>query len=283
MKSLRSAALLSIAFLASATAHSTRKSLNFGPRHPTARYVTEPQLTSTLVASQDPLDDPLDVAKSFLSAYTTSEYYIREDSYTDRNTGVTHVYARQKVDGLEVADGDINLNIRDGRVLSYGDSFYRGAAPASFDKRPSSSHATHCADMATEKMALSGGDRQMAFTANANGDSHDRLRAALYFMIAAHADAATVDDLTRDFDKHLDHMTVAHETHFVGKDAHSTAVISGLPGSVNPVKARVVYVQTPTENDETELHAVWRLEVEMQDNWYEAYVSAADPSTIVSV
>ncbi|CAE6455386.1 unnamed protein product [Rhizoctonia solani] len=213
MKSLRSAALLSIAFLASATAHSTRKSLNFGPRHPTARYVTEPQLTSTLVASHDPLD----VAKSFLSAYTTSEYYIREDSYTDRNTGVTHVYARQKVDGLEVADGDINLNIRDGRVLSYGDSFYRGAAPASFDKRPSSSHATHCADMATEKMALSGGDRQMvfaelshtpdelytqncarplaavqeAFTANANGDSHDPRRAALYFMIAAHADAAT--------------------------------------------------------------------------------------------
>jgi extracellular elastinolytic metalloproteinase len=118
MKSLHSAAILSIAFLASATAHSTRKSLNFGPRHPTARYVTEPQLTSTLVASRDPYD----VAKSFLSAYTASDYYIRDDSYTDRNTGVTHVYVRQKVDGLEVADGDINLNIRDGRVLSYGDS-----------------------------------------------------------------------------------------------------------------------------------------------------------------
>ncbi|ELU39587.1 FTP domain-containing protein [Rhizoctonia solani AG-1 IA] len=119
MKSLRSAALLSIAFLASATAHSTRKSLNFGPRHPTARYVTEPQVTSTFMATST---DPYDVAKSFLSAYTTSDYFIREDSYTDRNTGVTHVYVRQKVDGLEVADGDMNLNIRDGRVLSYGDS-----------------------------------------------------------------------------------------------------------------------------------------------------------------
>ncbi|CAE6440229.1 unnamed protein product [Rhizoctonia solani] len=305
MKSLRSAALLSIAFLASATAHSTRKSLNFGPRHPTARYVTEPQVTSTFMASSDPYD----VAKSFLSVYTTSDYFIREDSYTDRNTGVTHVYVRQKVDGLEVADGDMNLNIRDGRVLSYGDSFYRGAAPASTDKRPSTSHASHCADLANEKMTVSGGDPQMVFaelsntpdelythncarplaavqealTANGVNDSHDPRRAALYFMIAAHADQATVDDLTRDFDKHINRMTVAHETHFVGNDAHPTAIISGLPGSVNPVKARVVYVQSPTEDNETELHAVWRMEVEMQDNWYEAYVSASDPSSIVSV
>ncbi|CCO33225.1 Extracellular metalloproteinase 2 [Rhizoctonia solani AG-1 IB] len=163
--------------------------------------------------------------------------------------------------------------------------------------------------MASQKMAVSGGDRQIVFaelsnthdelythncarplaavqealTANGSDDSHDPRRAALYFMIAAHADQATVDDLTRDFDKHINRMTVAHETHFVGNDAHPTAVISGLPGSVNPVKARVVYVQSPTEGNETELHAVWRMEVEMQDNWYEAYVSASDPSTIVSV
>ncbi|KAF8756511.1 peptidase M36 family [Rhizoctonia solani] len=197
MKSLRSAALLSIAFLASATAHSTRKSLNFGPRHPTARYVTEPQVTSTFMATST---DPYDVAKSFLSAYTTSDYFIREDSYTDRNTGVTHVYVRQKVDGLEVADGDMNLNIRDGRVLSYGDS----VAAVNIT-------CHHCADLAAQKMAVSGGDRQMVFaelsatddelythncarplaavqealTANGNGDSHDPRRAALYFMIAA--------------------------------------------------------------------------------------------------
>ena len=52
----------------------------------------------------------------------SSSYYIRDDSYTDSNTGVTHVYARQTVNGLEVADGHINLNIKDGLVLSYGNS-----------------------------------------------------------------------------------------------------------------------------------------------------------------
>jgi extracellular elastinolytic metalloproteinase len=123
---------------------------------------------------------------------------------------------------------------------------------------------------------------QEAATADSRTDSHDPRRAALYFMIAAHPDSSAVDELTRDFDAALDRMTVAYENHLVGQDAHPTAIISGLPGAVNPVKARVVYVQTPNEND-TELHAVWRLEVEMKDNWYEAYVSANDPSTIVSV
>lgn len=46
---------------------------------------------------------------------------------------MTHVYARQLINGLEVADGDINLNIdRDGRVLSWGNSFHPGANPEAF-------------------------------------------------------------------------------------------------------------------------------------------------------
>ncbi|QRW10241.1 extracellular metalloproteinase MEP [Ceratobasidium sp. AG-Ba] len=303
MKSIRAAALLSIAFLASATAHGTRKSLGFGARHPHARFVTEPQIASSLATHTDPLS----VARAFLQSYTDSDYYIRDDSYTDKATGVTHVYVRQRVDGLEVADGDINMNIRDGRVLSFGDSFFRGSAP-SLGARPSTSHATHCADFASEKLSLAGGDPQFvlaelsethedmyahncarplaavqeAATADSRKDTHDPRRAALYFMIAAHPDASAVDELSRDFDATLDRMSVAYEHHLVGQDAHPSAVISGLPGAVNPVKARVVYVQTPIEDGQTELHATWRLEVEMADNWYEAYVSANDPSTIVS-
>ena len=124
---------------------------------------------------------------------------------------------------------------------------------------------------------------QEAATADSRTGSHDPRRAALYFMIAAHPDASAVDELTRDFDQVLDRMSVAYENHLVGPDAHPTAIISGLPGALNAVKARTAYIQTPTESGETELHATWKLEVEMADNWYEAYVSAADPSTIVSV
>jgi len=303
MRSLYAAALISVAFLPLATAHSTRKSLRFGPRHPTARYVTEPQVSSFAAHT-----NPFDVARAFLQSHTDSDYYIRDDSYTDRNTGTTHVYVRQRVDGIEVANGDINLNIQDGRVLSFGDSFFRGSAP-SLDARPSTSHATHCADFAGKVMTLANNNPQYvldgryqahedlyalycarplaavreAAATDTRKDTHDPRRAALYFMIAAHPESSAVEELTRNFDATLDHMTVAHEHHFVGQDAQASAIISGLPGAVNPVKARVVYIQTPTENNETELHATWRLEVEMADNWYEAYVSVNDPSTIVLV
>jgi hypothetical protein len=49
-------------------------------------------------------------------------YVIRPESYTDKATGVTHIYARQIVGGIEVTDAHVNLNIKDGRVLSFGDS-----------------------------------------------------------------------------------------------------------------------------------------------------------------
>jgi len=54
-----------------------------------------------------------------------------EQTYTDKSTGVTHVYAKQLLNGLEVSDGDINVNIdAHGRVLSWGNSFHPGDAPS---------------------------------------------------------------------------------------------------------------------------------------------------------
>lgn len=64
-------------------------------------------------------------------------------SYTDSRTGVTHIFARQLLNGLEVSDGDINLNIdRDGRIMSWGNSFHPGSAPDLSDIHSSSSGET---------------------------------------------------------------------------------------------------------------------------------------------
>lgn len=52
----------------------------------------------------------------------TTEFLFRNDSYTDANTGVTHVYIRQHVHGLEVINADMNVNVKDGQVVSYGNS-----------------------------------------------------------------------------------------------------------------------------------------------------------------
>lgn len=124
--------------LAGAFAHSAhndsnqvrrRKTLGFGPVHPHAVYRTGPIYSETgfVNASQDPLK----VAQRFVEdlmreASPASSFVIRKDSYTDKYTGVTHVYVRQFMHGIEVADGDINVNVKDGVVLSYGDSVSTG-------------------------------------------------------------------------------------------------------------------------------------------------------------
>ncbi|KDN36400.1 hypothetical protein RSAG8_10854, partial [Rhizoctonia solani AG-8 WAC10335] len=306
MRLLCSVIALSFAYLASSIASPTRKSLRFGSRHPTARYVTRPHINSTLQLTFATDANPLDVARAFIRSHTESDYYIRNDSYTDKNTGITHVYVRQLFNGLEVADGNINLNIRDGRILSYGDSFFQGTVMP-LDTFPLTFHAAYCAQYTTRSRSLSSGsqiplyeksrakedwyalhcDRPLAAVgqaaaANIHKDLYEPRRAALYFMIAAHPEPLVVDKLVRDFGATIERMTLAHEHISLGQDIHQSTTISDLPGTVNPVKARMVYVQVPTGN-ETALYVTWRLEVEMADNWYEAYVSVREPSAIVSV
>ena len=116
--------LLLLAASGSALAH--RKSLAHGPQLPHAKFVTDVPRVPSLA----PLKTPRDVAKLHLGAILHGrpepvegvDYFIREDSYEDDNTGVAHLYIRQLVNGLEVADGDISMNIKDGELLSYGDS-----------------------------------------------------------------------------------------------------------------------------------------------------------------
>lgn len=106
-----------------------RKTLGFGPEHPHAVFRSSPyQIQTNGFTPTDPSMDPMEVARLFVDdvlmgqASVDSSYKIRKDSYTDKNTGVTHVYVRQLVNGLEVADGDMNINIKDGMVISYGNS-----------------------------------------------------------------------------------------------------------------------------------------------------------------
>ncbi|KNE72638.1 hypothetical protein AMAG_16400 [Allomyces macrogynus ATCC 38327] len=75
--------------------------------------------------------DPKTVATTFLTTelkFPASEYVIK--NVVPVSNGMTAVYVRQLVNGIEVMNGDINLNIKNGKVTTYGDSFYRGARPS---------------------------------------------------------------------------------------------------------------------------------------------------------
>ncbi|KAG8759100.1 Fungalysin/Thermolysin Extracellular metalloproteinase 5 [Serendipita sp. 396] len=117
----------------------------------------------------------------------------------------------------------------------------------------------------------------------------DPARAALTFMILATPSTSVSDDIASNFDNYLAGITYQSENHFVGTSGNEGDLmfpvdyLHNVPGTVNPVRARLAYVQTPAEDDTTELALVWKLEVEMENNWYEAAVRVADPSVIVEV
>lgn len=124
-------ASLAAAGLAGVLGHSSngqlrrRKTLGFGPVLPHAVYNTNVVPVAEIQTAED--NDPYVVAQRFAESLTrdsplASSFRIRDDSYTDKTTGVTHVYARQYMYGIEVADGDMNINVKDGVVLSYGNS-----------------------------------------------------------------------------------------------------------------------------------------------------------------
>ncbi|KAG1146518.1 hypothetical protein G6F37_003504 [Rhizopus arrhizus] len=67
---------------------------------------------------------PEEIAIEFAKDQLTSSDFIIQSSYKSDLNGVTHVYLRQKVNGLEVFNGDININVnRLGQVISFGNSF----------------------------------------------------------------------------------------------------------------------------------------------------------------
>lgn len=115
-----------------------RKTLGFGPDHPHAVFHSSPyQVQTNGFAPFDSNMCPIEVAHLFIQDVLQNEgtnYKIRKDSYTDKNTGVTHVYVRQVVNGLEVVDGDMNINVKDGVVLSYGNSVSPHLKPLSHDQ-----------------------------------------------------------------------------------------------------------------------------------------------------
>ncbi|TFY73444.1 hypothetical protein EWM64_g10568 [Hericium alpestre] len=88
-----------------------RKSLGFGPVHPHAKFHSDLVVVTSNFGTTE---DPLEIARSFVTELLGPQlapengFAIRKDSYTDKATGVSHVYVRQRVNGVEVADGDIN-------------------------------------------------------------------------------------------------------------------------------------------------------------------------------
>ncbi|KAL1918893.1 uncharacterized protein VTP21DRAFT_2274 [Calcarisporiella thermophila] len=94
----------------------------FGSSPPKSTYVTTVPTSRSLAPQRG--ENPLKIALKFARNQIASEFVVK-NVYQSKHNGVTHVYLRQLIDGLEVVNGDMNINVdKKGNVISFGNSFY---------------------------------------------------------------------------------------------------------------------------------------------------------------
>ena len=112
------------------------------------------------------------------------------------------------------------------------------------------------------------------------------LTALLEFMVHATPSADLASTIHSSPREYLDKMslTMAHHLHNVDAPASVTFEVSGVPDAIDKVRGRLAWMQVPkADGGEMGLELVWKFEVPMADNWYEAAITYSEPHRIVSV
>ncbi|KAL2672933.1 hypothetical protein Neosp_013651 [[Neocosmospora] mangrovei] len=156
MRSVDSLLLLGLTGLASqANAHPAKRQPNDSPlskrgvdldafRLPElAKYVPQDEVPDISNARIAPSSDYTKTAEEFVkSVVGKATFRLVSDHYVGTN-GVAHVQFKQTVNDIDVDNADFNVNIgADGKVFSYGNSFYTGKLPGPLVKRDASDPVT---------------------------------------------------------------------------------------------------------------------------------------------
>ncbi|KAI8873389.1 hypothetical protein GQ42DRAFT_166395 [Ramicandelaber brevisporus] len=188
-----------------------------------------------------------------------AKYYV-SSSHTTEDIGVTHIYLRQLVNGLEIANADMNINVdKNGKVISYGSTFVSDAADAISGGGGQSSH---------RRMSPRGLIRGVKSFVSRNlfgeVDSNEYPESMM-----------DPEDALISLAKHL------QEPHIPSKqsvEVESSATLhqsgapqftllnTGITTGNKPVPVFPAFIHT----DKGELRQAWDLRVEQDDHWYHA-------------
>ncbi|KAK4054892.1 hypothetical protein OIV83_000816 [Microbotryomycetes sp. JL201] len=290
-------------------ASSVRKSINFGPQVQAATFSSD--RPSDVLSAWNSAAPTMrlrstsgivgqDVANAFLSRLHPDAEFRLTSGFESKHTNVYHAHFVQVIDGLDVANGDVNVNVdlSTNEIVSYGDS-----SPASKSIKVDRT-AKHTADAWKDKVAswarapivhqaIAAAERagQTVFGSSDNGPQHEDIDASEWTSppITAQAhDGKVADprhglltflaiqspsvDLTNQLlsvprQRLIDRMAVRAEANVNGGVTH---VIESVPSALEPVKATLVYVH----DGESTLTLAWKYELWTEDNQYEAYVEA---------
>ncbi|KAI8817568.1 Fungalysin metallopeptidase-domain-containing protein [Fimicolochytrium jonesii] len=236
---------------------------NFGPsvRHQKFKHGVSPEQPFVTPLTATPVEGSrLEAAVKYASDETgvpLADIRISSEHTSDHN-GVTHVYLQQYADGLEIVNGVGNVNLdRSGQVISFGDSFYKN----------------------TVKLLSQDATGQL-YTADTSGQivlSYNPPSVAEHLQLGPlEAVQAVTKLLNIEFDDAL--LQEAPIDQFApGSGQVPSFVISGASFAERDIPARLKWIQ---ESDGQHLKLVWDLEIEMQDNWYNAFVDTVQGEVV---
>ncbi|GAA5826953.1 hypothetical protein JCM11251_002178 [Rhodosporidiobolus azoricus] len=201
------------------------------------------------------------------------------NGYSSKHNGVFHAHFVQVVDGIPVANANLNVNVdlATGKVLSYGDSSFVASRKASSAASSSKDWKHRVAGWAE---TVEQGANQIIFGSRPDsgpqGAGEDRpVEAArkagdprhplLTFMIVS---TTTKQLAARMLDQPREQPMTQLWIHPPFDDSHDL-VIDGTSDGYAPIKASLQYV-----HDGEKLTLAWKYEIESDDNYYEAYMTA---------
>ncbi|RKP23342.1 zinc-dependent metalloprotease [Syncephalis pseudoplumigaleata] len=161
--------------------------------------------------------------------------YAVKNAYITHSTGVTHIYLKQRFQGIEVANGDMAVHVdSNGHIIAYSDGFYRGT---DVSKRQLWSNS-----MKPQYVAPG-----VAFKALAD-------------YIGKPVDTASIVAVPQ----------VGGEGDGAGDGDNEQYTLEGIPYALESVVVRRAYIHTKDD----ELQAVWDFRINLGDNYFNAHVSA---------
>ncbi|KAI5778556.1 Fungalysin metallopeptidase-domain-containing protein [Geopyxis carbonaria] len=125
---MRYSILLGLAFSALTCTASARESFSIPEAARTGSYINSKEVASSSQLRRATGGDALKVATAHLKEIAPeAEFKVNGDEYTDADTGVTHLYFTQTLNGLKIENAVANVNLKkDGTVLSSGSSLVKG-------------------------------------------------------------------------------------------------------------------------------------------------------------
>ncbi|KAI8867101.1 hypothetical protein GQ42DRAFT_138996 [Ramicandelaber brevisporus] len=224
--------------------------------------------------------DPVYLALQYARSQHPGSHFDVTSAYESQPSGVTHVYLRQLVNGLEIANADMNINVaKDGSILSSGSSFVdnaetavlRGTSSSSLnDDQPAARLSWPLHQLHTIKGKVKSFVTETMMGIERSDDSIDVKHLSPEEALVAFA--KHIEEQSSVSNPSQMKLEPSHDQELVGRggpafDLHNT----GITVDNKPVPIRAAYIQT----DSGVLRRVWDLRVEQDYHWYHALVDSA--------